>query len=263
MKLLTLNCHSWLEENQLNKIRILAEAIKEQSYDVIALQEVSQKLNPENIDGELKHDNFVLFLLEELKQIGVTGYEFVWECAHIGFDIYEEGVALLTKHPVEKTYSFFVTKSSDITNWKARRIVGAKIRYQGKLVRFYSCHLGWWHDEQESYEHQVDSLFSKINEESPFFLMGDFNNDANTRHEGYDYLLSKGVFDAYHLANTKDDGATVVGEIKGWDDNKEDLRIDLILTSTDVEVKSSKVIFNGKHKPVISDHYGIEVEVNL
>lgn len=44
MKLLTLNCHSWHEENQLNKICYLAETIKEMMYDVIALQEVSQLL---------------------------------------------------------------------------------------------------------------------------------------------------------------------------------------------------------------------------
>ena len=29
MKLLTLNCHSWMEENQLEKIKYLAEIINE------------------------------------------------------------------------------------------------------------------------------------------------------------------------------------------------------------------------------------------
>ena len=42
MKLLTLNCHSWQEENQIEKIKYLAKIIKEKQYDVIALQEVSQ-----------------------------------------------------------------------------------------------------------------------------------------------------------------------------------------------------------------------------
>lgn len=35
MKLLTLNCHSWQEENQAEKITYLAETIKEKSYDVV------------------------------------------------------------------------------------------------------------------------------------------------------------------------------------------------------------------------------------
>ena len=45
MKLLTLNCHSWQEDNQIEKIKYLAKIIKEKQYDVIALQEVSQKIN--------------------------------------------------------------------------------------------------------------------------------------------------------------------------------------------------------------------------
>ena len=40
MKLLTLNCHSWQEENQLEKIKYLAQIIKKNQYDVIALQEL-------------------------------------------------------------------------------------------------------------------------------------------------------------------------------------------------------------------------------
>ena len=38
MKLLTLNCHAWQEENQIEKIQHLAQVIKEKQYDVIALQ---------------------------------------------------------------------------------------------------------------------------------------------------------------------------------------------------------------------------------
>lgn len=41
MNLLTLNRHSWHEENQHDKIRHCAETIKEKDYDVIALQEVN------------------------------------------------------------------------------------------------------------------------------------------------------------------------------------------------------------------------------
>ena len=38
MKILTLNVHAWIEENQLEKIDILAKTIEENQYDVIALQ---------------------------------------------------------------------------------------------------------------------------------------------------------------------------------------------------------------------------------
>ena len=49
MKLLTINVHSWLEENQLEKLNILAKTIVEKKYDVIAMQEVNQLISSELI----------------------------------------------------------------------------------------------------------------------------------------------------------------------------------------------------------------------
>ena len=94
-------------------------------------------------------------------------------------------------------------------------------------------------------------------------LMGDFNNNAFIRNEGYDYLLNQGLKDTFHLAETKDSGITVKGKIAGWDENKEKLRLDLILSNKDIDAKTSNVIFNGINKEIISDHYGVEAQINL
>lgn len=259
MKLLTLNCHSWQEDNQHEKISILADDIAEKSYDVIALQEVSQLIESETVQGLIKKDNFALVLLGELEKQGVTDYSLVWDFAHIGYDIYEEGVAILTKHPIVEDHRFFISKSHDQSYWKTRKIVGATISYEGKPLTFYSCHLGWWTDNEEPFQFQVDNLMEQVTAESPFFLMGDFNNNALIRGEGYDYLLSKGLHDTFDTAAERDSGITVQGKIAGWDENKLDLRIDLILSSEKMPVKSSRVIFNEVNKPVVSDHFGVEV----
>ncbi|MDQ0244947.1 maltose 6'-phosphate phosphatase [Bacillus fengqiuensis] len=261
MKLLTLNCHSWQEENQLDKIKHLAETIQEKSYDVITLQEVSQSIASPVVSGYLKEDNFALVLLEELQKLGVTDYEIIWDFAHIGYDIYEEGLAILTKHPIIKDESFFISKNEDTNYWKTRKIVGAQIEYNGKPVSFYSCHLGWWEDEEEPFQHQMDSLLQQTKQEALTFWMGDFNNNALIRGEGYDYILKQGLYDTYHLAEKADSGVTVKGKIAGWDQNKQDLRIDLILTNQSIPVLSSNVIFNGTNKTVISDHFGVEIHV--
>jgi maltose 6'-phosphate phosphatase len=268
MKLLTLNCHAWQEKDQLDKIKILANAIKENDYDVIALQEVSQSIVEETIveetiDGNTKKDNYLIVLLNELKEIGVEDYHYVWDFAHIGFEVYEEGLAILTKYKIEKTHSFFITQSEDPDNWKTRKIVGVTIKYKEKPISFYSCHLGWWEDEEESYKRQVDALCSYVKENEKVFLMGDFNNDASLTDEGYDYILNKGFYDTYHLAAEKDQGTTVEGKIAGWDENKKDLRIDYIFTNSTVDVKRSHVIFNRTNRPVISDHFGVEVEIEV
>lgn len=261
MKLLTVNCHAWIEENQLEKIRILANTIKENDYDVIALQEVSQSIAAPAVDGSLKEDNYLLVLLKYLEENGVTHYQYLWDFVHIGFDIYEEGVAILTKHPIVEETSFFISKNKDTSFWKTRKVVGAKIRFDEKEMWFYSCHLGWWNDEEESFQDQVSALLNEIDPSERFYLMGDFNNSGFKRNEGYDYLLEQGLVDTYNLAEAKDSGVTVLGKIAGWDENLEEMRLDLILTNSPLRVISSNVIFNGNNKPVISDHYGVEVEV--
>jgi maltose 6'-phosphate phosphatase len=91
--------------------------------------------------------------------------------------------------------------------------------------------------------------------------MGDFNNNAFLKGEGYEYLLTHGLYDTYHLAEKKDEGITVKGKIMGWSDNKEDLRIDLILTNKPVQVEYSNVIFNNRNKSVVSDHFGVETKI--
>lgn len=261
MKLLTLNCHSWQEKKQLEKINIIANEIKEKSYDVITLQEVSQLITAKNIDDKIKANNFALVLLNELYKLGVSNYKMVWDFSHIGFDIYEEGVAILTKHDIVEDQSFFISKNDDRTYWKTRKIVGATININGKLMDFYSCHLGWWKDEEEPFKYQVDSLLKNAKLDKPTFFMGDFNNNALIKGEGYDYLIEKGLYDTFHLAQHKDEGITLKGEIDGWKDNLKDMRIDLVLTNEKITVKSSKVIFNGQNKPMVSDHYGVEVEI--
>ncbi|MFB9759314.1 endonuclease/exonuclease/phosphatase family protein [Ectobacillus funiculus] len=261
MKLLTLNCHSWQEEHQMEKIRYLAQTIKEKSYDVIALQEVSQPIDEEYIYDNIKENNFAFVLLQELKNLGVYEYSFVWDLSHIGYEIYEEGLAILTKHPIIEDHLFFVSRGTDINYWKTRKIVGATINYNNKPISFYSCHMGWWQDEEEPFKNQIDTLFQHVNKDELFFLMGDFNNNAFLKGEGYEYVLSQGLYDTYHLADEKDEGITVKGKIAGWSDNKQDLRIDLILTNQLAQVKYSKVIFNDINKLVVSDHFGVETEI--
>lgn len=259
MRLLTLNCHSWIEENQLEKIKYLAKVIKEKQYDVIALQEVSQSIDKDIVNNDIKEDNFVYILIKELEKLGEINYKYSWTFSHIGYDIYEEGLCILTKHKIEDIETFYITKSSDKSFYKSRKIIRCNIKIDNKNINFFSCHLGWWNDEEESFKNQVDNLLRKANGLS--FIMGDFNNNAMIRNEGYDYLLSKGLIDTYDIALQKDDGITVHGEIAGWEGQKESKRLDIIFTNENIDVQKSKVIFNNINKKIISDHYGVEVDI--
>lgn len=262
MKLLTLNCHSWQEKDQIGKIKYLAKTISEKDYDVITLQEVSQLVSTESVNATIKKDNFALLLKEELDEYNTNKYNFYWDFSHIGFDVYEEGLAILTKHKIIDAESFFITKNQDRSYWKTRKVVKMTISYNGKNLDFYSCHVGWWNDEEEPFKNQVDNIMKRVNDNTTF-LIGDFNNNAFIKGEGYDYLIEKGLKDLYLLAEEKDSGVTVKGKIDGWDENEEKLRLDIMLCNKDIKVKSVKSIFNGKNRDIISDHYGVESEIEI
>ena len=123
MKLLTLNCHSWQEENQLDKIKYLAQVISEKNYDVIALQEISQSIDSKTLEGNIKEDNFAVLLKKELDKLSESNYEFYWDFSHIGYDVYEEGLAIMSRNKFKNNESFFITKGEDRTYWKTRKIV--------------------------------------------------------------------------------------------------------------------------------------------
>jgi len=259
MKLLTLNCHSWQEEDQIEKIRCLAETIDERGYDVIALQEVSQHRDSKIIYGNIKEDNFAYLLVEELKKQG-SPYNFIWDFSHYGYDVWEEGLALLGKNPIEESEGFYISHSESITDWKSRKIISGKIEVKGEKMTFYSCHTGWWSDKDEPFSHQGSKLAQKLKEtDGRTFFMGDFNNDARVRGEGYDFLIKNKFIDTFTLANIKDDGHTVIGDIAGWEGDHSYKRLDIIFINKLTEVKESRVIFNNKNKGIISDHFGVEV----
>ncbi|SDI59141.1 endonuclease/exonuclease/phosphatase family protein [Alteribacillus bidgolensis] len=257
MRLLTLNVHSWQEEDQLDKIKTLARVIQGNDYDVIALQEVSQHIDSSLVYKNIRKDNYALLVIQELQKLGNTQYQLLWDVSHYGYDEYEEGLALLTRHPVKKEYSFYVSKSKSKDNWKARKIAGGTLLVNGSPFSFYSCHLGWWGDKEEPYEQQVERLIKGVNHQHPFVLLGDFNAADTFKEEGYDYVIKQGLFDTHLHRND----VTIKGNIAGWEENVEGLKIDHIFTSWKPVVSHSRIICNGKNEPIISDHFGVDVQL--
>lgn len=112
MKIMTLNTHSWLEEEPREKLKQIAQKICHEQYDVIALQEVNQTMDAKRLTSEqlknfsqvqeqtpVRSDNFAYCLIQLLAEQGET-YYWSWEMSHIGYAIYEEGNALLSKQPL-------------------------------------------------------------------------------------------------------------------------------------------------------------------
>lgn len=263
MKILTLNVHAWIEENQLEKIDILARTIAEKQYDVIALQEVNQIMSEKIVYADIKEDNYGWVLLNKIAEYTDTEYYYHWSNSHIGYGKYDEGIGILTKHKLVNTDDFYCTYSQSVRSISSRKIISAEINYNGENIEFYSCHMNLPNCETEKMSDNLKTILNRNPKKILKILMGDFNTDAINNKIDYDIILSEGLYDTYNMAEKKDDGITVNKNIDGWKDSKNEMRIDYVFANKEIKVKESKVIFNGENYPVVSDHYGIEVEIDL
>ena len=270
MKLLTLNTHSWLEEHQEAKIdQIVAQIIKA-DYDVIALQEVNQLIENTKVVSDqnyclgndninIKDDNFAYIIVNKLRAQG-HNYYFSYAMSHIGYDKYEEGSAILSKSPI-KPYSEFVSTYQSPDNYRSRKILFGETTVNGKSFVVASCHFSWWVSEKYGFSHEWTNTQKILDQyDHPLIVMGDFNNPEGT--EGYDFVLeNSGLLDAYNEAEVKHGHHTIEKNIAGWESNGGKLRIDFIFTSKGFNVLSSKTVFDDVNAPIVSDHFGVEVEI--
>lgn len=278
MKIITLNTHSLIEENYETKLIQFVEMVKTEQPDVIALQEVNQSLacpaadSPESVgyisskgnDKLVRQGNHVLRLATLLKEAG-TDYWWTWIPLKIGYGIYEEGLAIMSRQPIEDTHQFYISKIRDYENWKSRKALG--IRVNG--IWYYTIHMGWWDDEEEPFAAQWDLVMENLSDDKltgTCFIMGDFNSPSAIRGEGYDYVKQSGWYDTYILADNKDEGITVGHVIDGWrermDTQDAGMRIDYIWCNHPLHILESEIILNGMNYPIVSDHYGVQIMIN-
>lgn len=281
-KLLTLNTHSLQEADYEQKLLWFLDGVLKEQPDVLALQEVSQSADAPPADWGLlkglfvcqgqepviRADNHALRVAAGLRKAGISCSWF-WQPVKIGYGKYDEGMALFVlNQEIAEADSFYISHCQEYDNWKTRKVLG--IRGSRRRDWFYTIHMGWWQDEEEPFSVQWQRLEQQLllkKREARIWLMGDFNSPAGLKGQGYDCVRSCGWQDTYKLAWECDCGATVEGVIDGWEGLKGGqipglgMRIDYIWCSTSTPVRSSKVIFNGKNWPKISDHFGVLVEI--
>lgn len=274
MKLLTLNTHSLVEENYEQKLRDFAEAVSKERPDIIALQEVNQTASedavpecglagyfPADENAVIRRDNHVYRLARILAEMGIC-YSWTWLPLKLGYDKYDEGIAVMSLSPIVNVSAPLVSGINDYYNWKTRKLLGICTK-DAPEEWFYSVHFGWWDDPDEPFPPQWKKTSQHMLRHKKVWLMGDFNSPAEVRNEGYDMIVRDCWHDSYMLAEHKDSGITVGHVIDGWRDKIRSgtgMRIDHIWCSEKTDVKSSEVLFNRMNYPVVSDHYGVMIE---
>jgi maltose 6'-phosphate phosphatase len=255
LKALILNLHCYQEENQDYKFSRIAKAINDLDVDIVCLQEVAEPWNDGKGDFEL---NSAKIINERLD----SPYHLFTDWSHLGFDRYREGVAVLSKYPIAKHDSRYISNSDDPYNIHARKVVMAQIAvpFIGP-VNFFSCHISWWDD---GFPEQFENLRKWANAEHTrqikgTMLCGDFNIKAGSR--GYELVVDSNEYeDQFLAADSPEKFEKIFGDRRPhWQRYLlDDHRIDYIFMhkSSELKVTSGRVLFTEQDYGSVSDHNG-------
>jgi len=266
---LTVNLHTYQEDNQEAKFDLLAKTIATYDIDVVLMQEAAQRKDTPYVIGDtIRSDNMVYILQQKLLNNYSLSYDFAWDWSHYGFTNYEEGVGILSKAPLKYVKSEYVSSSTSVNNIQARKIIYGQIDLNGiGKINVASAHLSWRLSEtSEEQNNQIKNLQIAMNTLAVVrggisIIGGDFNGnptDDPPWNEGYVKMTQDGFTDtlltAHPDANDKPRNSTydtVKGDFPG--------RIDYIYMKANesYHVDASEIIFTPDTLGTISDHYAV------
>lgn len=253
-RLMTLNLHCFAEEDIPNKQEIIVETILSKKPDVICLQEVAQSRSEDDLSRRNIHqDNYGFRLVEEVQKRANIKYYFYYKSIKRSFDIYDEGVAILSLKPLREEEVKVISKTNDYDNWKKREILAYTLQNQDEQITIATTHFGW-SDGYEVFEDQFCLATENIKDKPLTILAGDFN--IRFQSDEYKYITKQGWHDLFiddlkfcQLPTFRGDFAT----------NDSPARLDYIMTNHKVKCMEKEILF-GENR--VSDHYGIFVVLN-
>lgn len=253
IKFLTLNLHCFEEEDITEKQATIVEEVIRLDLDIIFLQEVAQYVKDQTFTGNIKTSNYGLKLQEQLRKKGHI-YHYSYEPIKELFNSHDEGLAILSKYPINDFEGIYISKTRDYSNWKLRKMIKANVIIDDLCITLVNVHMGWT-DEDEVFEDQVDLLVENCNFSAFTIFAGDFNVRPTTKE--YAYLISKGFIDPFKNDLEMFERKTFS---KATDLNKEKARIDYFFTSKKINVLDRKILFTDK---LVSDHYGLYLKIRV
>lgn len=280
ISILSLNLHTYQESNQDAKFNIVVDAIFDLSIDLVCFVECGQNKNQTYLTGSstIRIDNMAYIITQRLKSKYGVNYYYAWDWAHIGFDYYEEGMAVVSKYPITDSGSTWISTVTSSSNITSRKAVYGKTGIPGiGIVHLFSVHTHWMLSSTDT-EHELqvsrikDFVYNKeiTSDVSPdlSIVCGDYNcNAANVEPwiKPYNKMVENGDFiDTFLVANPTANNRpqdskfnTVGGDYPG--------RIDYIFmkNNTKFEVVSSVITFSPSSLGTVSDHYGVITKIRL
>lgn len=259
LTILTLNLHTWQEPDQLSKFHQVADFILANRVDIVCFQECAQHkdsaLLPRSMT--LRADNAAHLIAERLAESD-SSYTFAWDWAHYGWNVWEEGVAVLSRFPIRDSESRWVSESRLRTDpMGSRKVLRARIDLPGAgAIDVYTAHLSW---ANAGLGTQLESLNRWIAESESgaraVIVAGDFNDPPEGI--GAAAMTSAGFGEALTDGRPGElaEPAAARAPTTTWGTH-----IDYIYfrnRAPMLEVTQARIVFNGETEPVVSDHFGI------
>jgi maltose 6'-phosphate phosphatase len=259
---MTLNLHTYQEEEQAQKFAQVARAIQELGIDVVCLQEVGENWNDGAGDWE---SNAARIINSHLPQ----PYHLHADWSHLGFERYREGLAILSRHPFVFTDAGYVSASEDPFDIHARKVVMAQVKvpYVG-AVNVFSVHLSWpsggFYEQFERLRQWAEARQGP--EVAATLIAGDFNVAVGS--EAYRHMVDTRQFEDQFLKIQNSDAFQQVfrrrqdGALRQL---ANDGRIDYLWLNVGARLRAVRAeeIFTPERYGRVSDHTGYWVEFEL
>jgi len=255
LKVLILNLHCYQEEHQHQKFLQIAQAINDLEIDIVCLQEVAELWNNGMGDWATNSARIINDSLDR-------PYQLVTDWAHLGFDRYREGVAILSRYPIAGHEARYVSGIQDPYNIHSRKAILAQVNvpFVG-LINVFSAHLSWWDD---GFSEQFGNLRQWARDAhtrrvKATLLCGDFNIKAGSR--GYQLVVESNEYEDEFLAATRPRIFSEIfrNRVSRWEGYlDDDHRIDYVFmhNASDLRVISGGVLFTEQDYGRVSDHVG-------
>lgn len=251
------------------KLFDLAEHILAENYDIVCLQEINQLIESETVDQsdldyyhpiaespEIHTDNYAFLLVNYLEKHG-RYYHWSWAYNHIGYDIYQEGVAILSKTAID-VEAKLISDTDDPGDYHTRRALIAQTFLKDKPITVVSLHMSWYEKGFDKEWRRLEKVL--LPKKDNLILLGDFNNPSG--EEGYQMILKSPLelFDSHKVARRVIGTHTILADIDGWEDSHQQLKVDYAFVSSTFRVISSEVTLDGGTEPIVSDHFGLKIK---
>ncbi len=132
LRIVTLNLNTYQEREPRLKLEQIAFALAAMDVDAVALQEVGEHLS----DGDQPNAGEVI--RTRLQALTGQPWTHAWRMAHLGFDVYREGVSLLAAGPLEDFTEYRLSQGR-----LARNALAATVTLKGIRLRLISTHCTW------------------------------------------------------------------------------------------------------------------------